>query len=236
MARLLVSVRSTEEAHAALAGGASILDVKEPERGPLGRASFETWRAIRRVAPPEIPLSVALGELREWSEAASSAPPDAFEGPSYRKLGLAHSTPDWRRDWRAVRDSSPRARDCRWIAVVYADWRDAEAPNPDAILDAANNAPDIAGVLLDTWGKTGPAWLASDWRGWADRVKTAGLTLAVAGGLTRETIPRLEVLAPDIVAVRGAACEGGDRRGVVDVRRVAELAAIVRSLSIPPRS
>jgi len=228
VARLLVSVRSTEEAQLALAGGASILDVKEPEQGPLGRASFATWRAIRRIVSPEIPLSVALGELHEWREAASSAPLDSFDGLSYRKLGLARSGPSWRRDWRAIRDPAPEPA-CRWIAVAYADWRLAEAPNPDAVLDAALDAPDIAGVLLDTWTKTGPAWLASDWRSWADRVKAAGLTLAVAGGLTRETIPGLHVLDPDIVAVRGAACEDGDRRRGIDPRRVAELAAIVHS-------
>ena len=38
LARLLVSVRSPVEAQAAVAGGAGIIDVKEPSRGSLGRA------------------------------------------------------------------------------------------------------------------------------------------------------------------------------------------------------
>ena len=38
MTRLLVSVRSAAEAEAALTGGASVIDVKEPTRGALGRA------------------------------------------------------------------------------------------------------------------------------------------------------------------------------------------------------
>ena len=215
----------------ALAGGASILDVKEPERGSLGRASFAVWREARRVAPPEIPVSVALGELHEWREAGTSAPPDAFDGLSYCKLGLAHSGSDWRRDWRALRDSTPMPG--RWIAVAYVDWRLAGAPSPEAVLDAVLDAPDIAGVLLDTWSKTGPAWRPIDWRGWSDRVKAAGLTLAVAGGLTRDIIPSLGILSPDIVAVRGAACEDGDRCRGMDPRRVADLAAITRALSAP---
>ncbi len=232
MARLLVSVRSPEEAQTALTGGSSILDVKEPKRGSLGRASFATWSEVRRVVPPNVPLSVALGELHEWSEAAPSAPPDAFDGLTYRKLGLARAGPNWRLDWRALRDSAPKQG--HWIAVAYADWRLADAPSADEVLDAAIDAPDIAGVLLDTWSKTGPAWRPTDWRSWAERVRTAGLTLAVAGGLTREMIPSLEILAPDIVAVRGAACEDGDRRRGVDPGRVAELAAITRAL--PARS
>jgi len=218
----------------ALAGGASILDVKEPDRGSLGRASFATWREVRRVVPPEVPLSVALGELREWSEAAPRAPADAFDGLTYCKLGLADARPNWRLDWRSLRDSAPMRG--RWIAVAYADWRLADAPSADEVLDAAINAPDVAGVLLDTWSKTGPAWRPSDWRSWTDRVKAAGLTLAVAGGLTRETIPSLAVLAPDIVAVRGAACEAGDRRLGIDPGRVAELATITRTLSALPHS
>src|SRR5947209_8028398 len=35
---LLVSVRSAAEARAALDGGAALIDIKEPARGPLGRA------------------------------------------------------------------------------------------------------------------------------------------------------------------------------------------------------
>ena len=40
MSGLLVSVRNVEEALAALEGGASLIDVKEPSRGPLGRAAL----------------------------------------------------------------------------------------------------------------------------------------------------------------------------------------------------
>ena len=55
MTRLLVSVRSVEEAEAALAGGADLIDVKEPTRGSLGRADDAVIAAIlrrRRWPPP----------------------------------------------------------------------------------------------------------------------------------------------------------------------------------------
>ena len=48
MAGLLVSVRSAEEARAALAGGATVIDIKEPDRGPLGRAEPEVWQQVAR--------------------------------------------------------------------------------------------------------------------------------------------------------------------------------------------
>src|SRR5205807_1071510 len=66
LARLLVSVRSPDEALAAIKGGADIIDVKEPAHGPLGRADAAVWRAVREAVPPSIPVSVALGEWDEW--------------------------------------------------------------------------------------------------------------------------------------------------------------------------
>ena len=44
--QLLVSVRDATEAAAALHGGAGLIDVKEPARGPLGRADAATIAAV----------------------------------------------------------------------------------------------------------------------------------------------------------------------------------------------
>ena len=46
--KLLVSVRTIEEARAALAGGADIIDIKEPTRGSLGRADEAVLTSIAR--------------------------------------------------------------------------------------------------------------------------------------------------------------------------------------------
>src|SRR5271166_6814929 len=50
VARLLISVRSADEARTALAGGASIIDVKEPDHGSLGQAPWSVWRDVHTVA------------------------------------------------------------------------------------------------------------------------------------------------------------------------------------------
>ncbi|MDR3619094.1 MAG: (5-formylfuran-3-yl)methyl phosphate synthase [Paludisphaera borealis] len=234
MAELLVSVRSADEAKKAAAAGASVIDVKEPDEGSLGRAAVAIWRDVRRSVSARFPLSVALGELTEWQDGQGPALPlGAFDGVAYCKLGLAHAGPDWRDDWRALRDRIPTRR-CRWIAVVYADWETAGAPSPDEILDLAIATPAIVGVLVDTFDKSQPARLDdAGWLPWAQRVRVAHLKLAIAGGLTPETIQDLAALEPDLIAVRGAACEDGDRRADIDERRVSELAAIVRGLFVP---
>jgi (5-formylfuran-3-yl)methyl phosphate synthase len=223
MAGLLVSVRSPEEARAAVEGGASVVDVKEPDRGPLGMASAGTWRLVREAVPATIPVSVALGELRDWSGAAGS-----FEGISFRKIGLAGSGPSWRGRWTEVRrvcDDGPP-----WVAVAYADWRIAEAPDPDKVLDAAIEADDCSGVLVDTWDKSSPSPLDASphWFEWVDLARRSGRFVALAGGLDLRSIARLAPLEPDLFAVRGAACDRSDRRGLVLADRVAELVKAAR--------
>jgi uncharacterized protein (UPF0264 family) len=63
MMNLLVSVRSAAEAAAALAGGAGLIDVKEPARGALGRADAAVIAAVVRAVGGRRPVSAALGEL-----------------------------------------------------------------------------------------------------------------------------------------------------------------------------
>ncbi|MBX6313942.1 MAG: hypothetical protein IRY99_13650 [Isosphaeraceae bacterium] len=224
MAGLLVSVRSDIEARAAWVGGAAIIDVKEPARGPLGRAEVAVWQAVRAAVPPEVPVSVALGELAEWR----GLDPRDLAGISYCKLGLAGSGPRWEADWAAIRAEADG--DVPWIAVAYADWQAAGAPPAEAVLDAAW-AAGCAGILVDTWDKSRPSPLDLSWASWVRRARAGGLLVALAGGLDEAAIARLAPLEPDLFAVRGAACGGGDRRGTIEPERVARLVEVVVSRS-----
>ena len=60
--RLLVSVRSAAEVAAAVAGGADIVDAKEPTRGLARRGERPVLREIARCVPAGMPFSIALGE------------------------------------------------------------------------------------------------------------------------------------------------------------------------------
>src|SRR5437867_1331389 len=83
MTQLLISVRSVAEAEAAIAGGAEIIDIKEPARGSLGRADDAVVRAIVEHVAGRQPISMALGELLDdpgW-------PDELFTG--LVKIGLA---------------------------------------------------------------------------------------------------------------------------------------------------
>src|SRR5205823_7974852 len=118
MAELLVSVRSVPEAEAALAGGAQLIDVKEPARGSLGRADAATVAAVVRQVAGRRPVSAAGGELLEPPASLNTS------GVSYVKWGLSgcRSLADWRARLQAAAGDL-HGSGCHAVAVAYADWQ-----------------------------------------------------------------------------------------------------------------
>ncbi len=110
--KLLVSVRSTDEVHAVIRGGADIVDVKEPNNGPLGNASALTVERISAVMTEkacEQPLSVALGELVDWinpsMEKQELRAVLKRVRPAFLKMGLAGVCQPGR-DWKTLLDAA----------------------------------------------------------------------------------------------------------------------------------
>jgi len=226
VAKLLVSVRSAVEAQAAVAGGAAIVDVKQPSLGSLGRAPCSVWRAVRDLVPEPIPVSVALGELSEWYDREPpEVPRSAWSGIGFCKLGLSNAPPDWSDRWRELRQrlGESTCPSLAWVAVVYADWQSAGAPDPNSIIRAAAEMSECRGVLFDTWDKSRGTRVDDTWKGRIERVRASGQFVALAGSLDVEAIARLAALEPEIFAVRGAACREGDRHAAIDPEQVARL-------------
>jgi uncharacterized protein (UPF0264 family) len=228
MAELLVSVRSAQEAHAALTGGASIIDVKEPTRGSLGRADDATISAIIREIAGRRPVSAAMGELVE------GLPCFLEQELRYVKWGLA-GCGRWR--WRAefakaVTSLHEVNAGCQAVAVAYADWRRADAPSPQEVCAFAC-AHSCGALLLDTWHKDGSTLL--DWLSVplaTDLCRTchrAGIPVGMAGSLGPAQLRRLRVAAPDWFAVRGAVCKDGRREQAIDAAAVQHLVDLVGS-------
>jgi uncharacterized protein (UPF0264 family) len=223
MAELLVSVRSVTEAAAAFAGGAGLIDVKEPRHGSLGRASDTTIHAIRTWVGNRRPVSAALGELVD-----SPAPsPDA--ALAFVKWGLSRCRDLG--DWQALLlRAAGQLGGHQAVAVGYADWELARAPRPEEVCDFA--CRHQWGVfLLDTWEKNGATLL--DWLSVTDinricqRCRQAGVRVALAGSLGPTEICKLREAYPDWFAVRGAVCRQKRRTSAVDPERVRILAALM---------
>ncbi len=222
--RLLVSVRNLAEARVALAGGADLIDIKEPERGSLGRSDRRTWNDVTRGLKEQVPLSVALGELRDDNllSHASHVPP-----VRYAKVGLSRAAAigNWRMKWQhIVRQLSPATEP---VAVIYADWQRAGTPFPHDILEQAGRL-GCRVVLIDTFDKRQGS-LFRVLSGYqlqclVRQIRHAGFRLVLAGSLAADDIPRALQWKPDWIAVRGAACVGG-RRGQVSREKVTRLSS-----------
>ena len=231
MTKLLVSVRDAGEAAAALRAGVDLLDVKEPARGSLGAADSSTIASVIQTVSQRAPVSAALGELHE------TAPSDFAQLPvglSYAKVGLARcgKRADWAIDWADALRRLPRG--VASVAVVYADWREADAPSPDDVL-RQGAALGCRAALLDTFHKNGQGlldhWTLSETADFVAAAREVGMLTVLAGSLTPEAIDRLRPLEPDYVAVRGAVCDGA-RDGTLVEGKVAALAARMHGPSV----
>ena len=236
---LLVSVRDPREVAAAVAGGAAIIDIKDPGRGPLGRASAATLAACAAVVPNELPWTCAAGELRELAGAAAGLLGRQLVGlvsqPAAIKFGLAGCCgTDWSESLARVARQFPVATAA--VPVAYADARRAEAARVDDVIDQAASR-GFPLVLIDTFDKQASGSLLelateAELRAWVARARAAGLGLLLAGRLTLEQIPIVAGCQPAAVAVRSAVCVGG-RLGRIDQTRVAIAAEHCRRGSDP---
>lgn len=227
--QLLVSVAGARDARAALAGGADVVDAKDPRRGALGAVRPAALRAVCDAVAGGPPLSVVIGNGGSPEGIARRAAAAGRLGAAFVKLGFGGvGTPTLAHGLAAAARRGAAERS-RVVLVAYADWRRAHSLEPTALVAVAAQS-GAAGVLLDTAVKvTGLfAQLAPDAvGGWVEEAHAAGLFAGLAGGLCGADFALARELGADLVGVRGAACEGG-RTGRVSVRRVARLSALTR--------
>ncbi|MEO8881666.1 MAG: (5-formylfuran-3-yl)methyl phosphate synthase [Gemmatimonadaceae bacterium] len=226
--RLLVSVRNAEEARAALAGGAEIIDAKEPALGALGAVQIDVLREIVAAVEGMRLVSAALGDSGDSDALAFAAREAAEAGAMFVKVGFADV-----RELGAVRARVARVMDgallpsspCAVVAVAYADWDELGGAAPSTVLAAAT-AEGAMGVLVDTVRKDGAGLFRCLGRAalgsLVREARERALLVALAGRITLEDLGFAYEAGAEIVGVRGAACEGG-REGRVRESRVREL-------------
>ncbi|MGE4506760.1 MAG: (5-formylfuran-3-yl)methyl phosphate synthase [Desulfovibrionaceae bacterium] len=228
--QILVSVTSPEEVAEAVAGGADILDVKNPREGSLGAPQPHVVRAIREAAPAGFPVSVAIGDAPPLpGTMALAALGAAACGADYVKIGLYGPADPASAEamvgavCRAVRSVSPEAR------IMVAGYADGEPRGCLKVRDlpGAASRGGADGCMIDTLAK-GEENLFSfmdvdTLRDFLERCSELGLRSALAGRLNAAHAPLLRELQPDIAGFRSAVC-GGDRAGgKVDAESVRRL-------------
>jgi (5-formylfuran-3-yl)methyl phosphate synthase len=216
MTKLLVSVMDATETLEAAENGADLIDVKDPRGGSLGAASPEIWKQILQAVGNRAPVSAALGELLDQTAKQRAV---ETSGLTFAKVGLANcgQLSDWPSRWNAWRQCL--ATQTQAVAVIYADWKTCGAPSPDEVLQHLALRSQCGAVLFDTWDKRHGSLLEhcpiSTLLPRCEHIRSAGLTVVLAGSLRFSQLAELSLLQPDYIAVRGAVCRG-DRTGRLD--------------------
>jgi uncharacterized protein (UPF0264 family) len=234
--KLLVSPKNEKEALEAIAGGADIIDVKNPREGPLGANFPWVIRRIRKVTPANIEVSCTLGEMPNLPGSMSLAALGAATiGVNYIKAGLyGLKTPE--KAIRLMQNVVKAANDCNSsIKVVTSGYADAEridTVNPLFVPKIAYEAQaDIA--MLDTAIKDGKSLFnfltKPQLLRFVDAAHDYGLRAALAGSLRKADLPVVYALGADVVGIRGAACTQNDRvNGQITKEKVRELVEVVK--------
>lgn len=226
---LLASVATLAEMDCALAGGADIVDLKDPARGALGawavadlEAAMARWRSLPEGRPL---LSATVGDHPPVPEVLVQAVQSVgATGVPLVKIGFFPQTGASLSN--CLDALAPLARTYRLIAVLFADRAPVFALLP------ALKAAGFHGVMLDTADK-GAGRLTDHTplprlRDFVAQARALGLLTGLAGSLRLGDIAALKPLCPDYLGFRGALC-GGARTDALDPAALARVRAAMDS-------
>lgn len=210
--RFLASVTNESEAKLAAAGGADIIDCKNPSEGALGALPVDVVRAVRRAVPAQIPVSATIGDLPlEPEPVAAAVGAMAAAGADYVKIGFF---PGGDAEATIKRLRRLPLGQVKLVAVMLAD-RD-----PDFTVVGDLQRAGFLAAMLDTAGKDGRSlsdhMSAGALSAFVQQVRASGLWAGLAGSLRVSDIPQLLELDVDILGFRGALCAAHDRQGALD--------------------
>ena len=231
----LVSVKDLAEFGDASQIGVDIIDLKDPDSGPLAAATKEVWTEIaglcRKMDTTNRPLiSVALGE-RQQAESVVGELPTEF---TYAKAGPSgcRSSEELIALWERLRKQLRPQTEL--VAVAYADFNEANCLNPFDVLQAAKRI-GLQKILIDTFVKDGRSCTEKLTQGELlqfDRdCKASNFWWALAGQIRLADLPPLAAaeIQPDCLAVRGDVCDTS-RTGKLSKQRLEMWRQTIESL------
>lgn len=234
--KLLISSIDEKEALEAIAGGADIVDVKNPLEGALGANYPWVIKRIKEITPKNLKVSCTLGEVGNFPGSVSLAALGAASlGIDYIKVGLyGIKTPEdaiflLQQVSRAAKECNPKIK----IAVAgYADAEKIGAIDPLLIPEIAHKA-QLEVAMLDTSSKEGKSLFdhlsIETLKKFISSAHGFGLKTALAGSLRKQDLPVVYGLGADIAGLRGAACTNNNRvTGQITQKLVNELVTVVK--------
>ena len=224
---LMVSVQNLYEAKQALKGGADIVDVKNLQEALVGSAHPNVVKEIRDEVPSAHHASVTLGVVPNQIGTVSMAVYAAgiLDATSV-KVGFMVSEYDVALETLLAAKEALIGTQTKLIGSLFADNLLYDGGiDPDLMVQLAKEG-QCDGFLIDT--------LVKDGRNLFDFVpedrlkemvlegKELGMSTALSGHLKMSDLDELSRVNPDIVGVRGAVCQKGDRDSRVHWESVSE--------------
>jgi (5-formylfuran-3-yl)methyl phosphate synthase len=229
MTRFLASVRSAEEAATALAGGADIIDAKDPISGALGRVAPAVLAAILEEVRGRCPVSATIGDMELAPLAVRGAVQEmAACSVDIVKVGIFDG--DVAGTFSALAPLA--ARGVRLVAVAFADRNHDVAPLVARCAEAG-----FYGIMLDTAEKSaGPVTAHAslpELVSFTMAARRAGLFTGLAGSLRLADMPALAAVGADYLGFRSALTVGR-RVEALDLEAVRAIRSAIDQLSAAP--
>jgi uncharacterized protein (UPF0264 family) len=234
--KLLISPQNTKEAIEAIAGGADIIDIKNPKEGSLGANFPWVIKEVKQLIPNNVELSCTLGEAPNLpGTMALAAYGAASLGVDYVKVGLngvhtiQKATDLFENIVRAIKMYNSKIR---IVIAGYGDHKRVNSIEPQLVVQTAFAVKaDI--VMLDTSIKDGKSLLdfqtLQQLEAFINTAHEHSLSVALAGSLQTQNLLTVKKLGADFVGLRGAACQNNNRdTGCITRERVKELVKIIK--------
>jgi uncharacterized protein (UPF0264 family) len=194
-------------------------------------------KRIREITPLNLEVSCTLGDLPNLpGSVALAALGAASTGVNYIKVSLLNIKTQEEAIY-LLKCVAKAAREYNSsIKIAVSGFGDADrvgSVNP-LMVPLIGYVAEVDVVMLDTGIKDGKNlfdFLKIDQlKAFVNEAHGYGLKSALAGSLRKENLPILCEIGVDIVGVRGAACNNGDRvKGRITREKVQELAQIIRN-------
>ncbi len=225
MCKLLISVRSAEEAVLAQKNGADFIDLKDPERGALGALDLAETASIIAALSGESVISATIGDLPMSPEEIDAAIARRLAlNIDYLKVGFCPASMQAYESCLAVIQHDAE-QGYKIIAVLFADLT-----YQHALMSAIKQA-EIACVMLDTSSKKGKTLLDyySDEQlaSFFKQMRTNDRLIGLAGSLQSSDVSRLKSYKPDYLGFRGGVCQAGQRQKALNPTRIRELSKVL---------